>query len=55
MSEKDEGVGGKLAREMAEKTPSEAIADDLTGSGEPTAKQEHALQEKVDEEKRDTQ
>lgn len=52
MSEKDEGFADKMTREMTEKTPGEAIADDLGGSGEPTEDQEDALEKKVDE-KRD--
>lgn len=52
MSEKDESFSEQMSREMAEKTPGEAVMDDLGGSGEPTAGQEEALEGKV-QEKRD--
>jgi hypothetical protein len=49
VSNKDEGFTEKMTREMTEKSPAEAITDDLGGSGGPTDEQEENLEKKVDE------
>jgi len=47
--DKDEGFTEKMTREMTEKSPVEAIGDDLAGSGGPTEEQEQELEKKVEE------
>lgn len=52
MGTKDEKPMEKMQREMQEKTPTEAVRDDLFGgSPEPSEEQESALQEKVEEQR----
>lgn len=48
-------VGERLDREMQEKTPAEAVRDDLSGQPEPTDEERENLEGKVEETKADTQ
>lgn len=42
-------VGEQFTQEMEEKTPTEALRDDLGGPAEPTDEEEENLERKVDE------
>lgn len=44
----NEGPIRKMEREMTEKSPTEAVRDDLGGSGEPSEENQQELRDKVE-------